>query len=79
MKLDPVENAPLLAPLLNIPLPQERAPTRLARVYDESRSSDSTHSLPEQHSMSIRWSRNFDLQGGCWRGGQPGETVLQMS
>jgi hypothetical protein len=31
MKLDPAENAPLLAPLLDIPLPQERAPT-LARV-----------------------------------------------
>jgi predicted ATPase/class 3 adenylate cyclase len=27
MKLDPAENAPLLAPLLDIPLPQERAPT----------------------------------------------------
>src|SRR6516225_8044055 len=27
MKLDPTENAPLLAPLLDIPLPQERAPT----------------------------------------------------
>jgi class 3 adenylate cyclase/predicted ATPase len=27
LKLDPVENAPLLAPLLDIPLPQERAPT----------------------------------------------------
>jgi class 3 adenylate cyclase/tetratricopeptide (TPR) repeat protein len=27
MKLDPGENAPLLAPLLDIPLPQERAPT----------------------------------------------------
>jgi class 3 adenylate cyclase/predicted ATPase len=27
MKLDPVENAPLLAPLLDIPLPQERAPS----------------------------------------------------
>jgi class 3 adenylate cyclase/tetratricopeptide (TPR) repeat protein len=26
-KLDPAENAPLLAPLLDIPLPQERAPT----------------------------------------------------
>jgi class 3 adenylate cyclase/predicted ATPase len=26
MKLDPAENAPLLAPLLDIPLPQERAP-----------------------------------------------------
>jgi hypothetical protein len=25
MKLDPAENAPLLAPLLDIPLPQERA------------------------------------------------------
>ena len=27
VKLDPAENAPLLAPLLDIPLPQERAPT----------------------------------------------------
>jgi predicted ATPase len=27
LKLDPAENAPLLAPLLDIPLPQERAPT----------------------------------------------------
>jgi predicted ATPase/class 3 adenylate cyclase/predicted negative regulator of RcsB-dependent stress response len=27
MKLDPVENAPLLAPLLDIPLPRDRAPT----------------------------------------------------
>src|SRR5215467_11917108 len=27
MKLDPAENVPLLAPLLDIPLPQERAPT----------------------------------------------------
>ena len=27
LKLDPVENAPLLAPLLDIPLPLERAPT----------------------------------------------------
>jgi hypothetical protein len=27
LKLDPSENAPLLAPLLDIPLPQERAPT----------------------------------------------------
>jgi hypothetical protein len=27
MKLDPAENAPLLAPLLDIPLPLERAPT----------------------------------------------------
>jgi class 3 adenylate cyclase/predicted ATPase len=27
MKLDPAENAPLLAPLLDIPLPHERAPT----------------------------------------------------
>jgi tetratricopeptide (TPR) repeat protein len=27
MKLDPAENAPLLAPLLDIPLPQDRAPT----------------------------------------------------
>jgi hypothetical protein len=26
MKLDPAENALLLAPLLDIPLPQERAP-----------------------------------------------------
>ena len=30
MKLDPAENAPLLAPLLDIPLPQERAPTPAA-------------------------------------------------
>ena len=27
VKLDPAENVPLLAPLLDIPLPQERAPT----------------------------------------------------
>ena len=27
LKLDPAANAPLLAPLLDIPLPQERAPT----------------------------------------------------
>jgi predicted ATPase len=27
IKLDPAENAPLLAPLLEIPLPHERAPT----------------------------------------------------
>jgi class 3 adenylate cyclase len=27
LKLDPAENAPLLAPLLDVPLPQERAPT----------------------------------------------------
>jgi class 3 adenylate cyclase len=27
VKLDPVENAPLLAPILDIPLPKERAPT----------------------------------------------------
>jgi predicted ATPase len=27
LKLDPAENAPLLAPLLDIPMPQERAPT----------------------------------------------------
>jgi class 3 adenylate cyclase len=27
IKLDPVENAPLLAPLLGVPLPQDRAPT----------------------------------------------------
>ena len=27
MKLDPAENAPLLAPLLDIPMPPERAPT----------------------------------------------------
>jgi predicted ATPase len=27
IKLDPAENAPLLAPLLDIPMPQERAPT----------------------------------------------------
>jgi predicted ATPase len=27
MKLDPAENAPLLAPVLDIPLPQDRAPT----------------------------------------------------
>jgi predicted ATPase len=27
VKLDPAENAPLLAPILDIPLPQERAPT----------------------------------------------------
>ena len=26
LRLDPAENAPLLAPLLDIPLPQERAP-----------------------------------------------------
>ena len=26
VKLDPVENVPLLAPLLDIPLPPERAP-----------------------------------------------------
>jgi hypothetical protein len=27
MKLNPAENVPLLAPLLDIPFPQERAPT----------------------------------------------------
>ena len=34
VKLDPAENVPLLAPLLDIPLPQERAP---ALTPEESR------------------------------------------
>ena len=44
VKLDPAENAPLLAPLLDIPLPQDRAATSEPEVL-RAPAADSPHQL----------------------------------
>ena len=58
VKLDPAENVPLLAPLLDIPLPQERTPTLAPEELRRRQLAALTQLGDRRRAGSSRW---------CWR------------